>query len=332
MEPVAPILTRVANDDELEAAVGLILCSTALGAQMAQSGDLLRLALAHRRDAGGVRIAVRGRRLISAVMPLASPGRTMLLFVPAGMRDEPGRLATQTLVNEVCEQAVVDGIELVQALLDIHDDASVEGLTDCSFRRLAELLYLQTAVPRTFARPLLPPGLSWRRYSSQTHALFARTVLETYRESLDCPALNGLREINDVLAGHQATGEFDPNLWFVLCDERGGVGTLLLSRVSRAAAVELVYVGLAPEQRGRGLSDVLVRQAMATTSAAGCGRLSLAVDAENLPALKLYWRHGFQALGRKTAMLRDLRAVDVSLAKSAEPASVAPAASGNAGA
>jgi len=37
------------------------------------------------------------------------------------------------------------------------------------------------------------------------------------------------------------------------------------------------------------------------------GRLSLAVDAGNLPALKLYWRHGLQVIGRKQAMLRDLR-------------------------
>ena len=36
-------------------------------------------------------------------------------------------------------------------------------------------------------------------------------------------------------------------------------------------------------------------------------RLTLAVDSRNAPALKLYYRHGMQQIGAKTAMLRDLR-------------------------
>jgi ribosomal protein S18 acetylase RimI-like enzyme len=36
-------------------------------------------------------------------------------------------------------------------------------------------------------------------------------------------------------------------------------------------------------------------------------RLTLAVDSRNVPALKLYYRHGMQQMGTKTAMLRDLR-------------------------
>jgi ribosomal protein S18 acetylase RimI-like enzyme len=52
-----------------------------------------------------------------------------------------------------------------------------------------------------------------------------------------------------------------------------------------------------------------MRRAAAVAHASKHGRLSLAVDAGNLPALKLYWRHGMQVIGRKTALLRDLRAL-----------------------
>lgn len=113
--------------------------------------------------------------------------------------------------------------------------------------------------------------------------------------------------IEDIVAGHRATGEFDRNLWFVLCDGATGAGVLLLTRVPRSDVIELVYLGVVPAYRGRKVGDLLMRHAAAVISASRYTRLSLAVDAANLPAMKLYWRHGLQAIGRKIAMMRDLR-------------------------
>jgi ribosomal protein S18 acetylase RimI-like enzyme len=132
-------------------------------------------------------------------------------------------------------------------------------------------------------------------------------VLATYEKSLDCPALNGLRHIDDILAGHKGTGSFDPRIWFVLCEGEEPIAVLLLNRVGASDLVELVYVGIVPRSRRKGLGDLLIRQALHAAAMIGCTRLSLAVDADNLPALKLYWRHGLQATGRKLALLRDLR-------------------------
>ena len=156
-------------------------------------------------------------------------------------------------------------------------------------------------------------------YSPATHGLFATTIMETYRDSLDCPGLNGLRDIEDVITGHKSSGEFDPNLWFLLCEHGhngnadGGdpgptpVGVLLLSRVSRMETVELVYLGLVPAARGRGLGELLLKHALALVPAAGRSRLTLAVDAINAPAMRLYYRHGLQRVGARTAMMRELR-------------------------
>src|SRR3712207_8951894 len=59
--------------------------------------------------------------------------------------------------------------------------------------------------------------------------LFPYTTL--FRSSLDCPALNGVRDMEDVLAGHKASGEFDPALWFLLSEDvGGGAGTGLVPR------------------------------------------------------------------------------------------------------
>ena len=156
------------------------------------------------------------------------------------------------------------------------------------------------------------PGFGWRIYSPATHAEFARTVTATYEGSLDCPRLNGRRHIEDVLAGHKAAGEFDPALWFLLLAPGDlPAGVLLLSRSTRTDALELVYLGLTKSFRGRGLGDTLVEHALATAARIGSRRLSLAVDSQNAPALRLYHRHGLARLCTRVAMLRDLRDMKV---------------------
>jgi ribosomal protein S18 acetylase RimI-like enzyme len=149
--------------------------------------------------------------------------------------------------------------------------------------------------------------MRWVGYGPDTHALFGRTIAETYQQSLDCPRLNGLRDIEDVLAGHKASGEFDPRLWALLVEGETALGALLLARAVPADTLELVYLGLTPAARGRGLGDGMMRRALASAAADGAGRLSLAVDSDNVPALKLYYRHGMQRVGAKLALMRQLR-------------------------
>ena len=69
----------------------------------------------------------------------------------------------------------------------------------------------------------------------------------------------------------------------------------------------MIYLGLAPAARGQGLGDAMMRQAVAAAVATGTGGLSLAVDARNAPALKLYYRYGMQRVASRIALMRDLR-------------------------
>jgi ribosomal-protein-alanine N-acetyltransferase len=69
----------------------------------------------------------------------------------------------------------------------------------------------------------------------------------------------------------------------------------------------LVYIGLAPMARRKGLGSLLVQQALATAAGDGRQVMTLAVDARNEPALRMYFRHGFSKIGAKRALIRDLR-------------------------
>jgi GNAT superfamily N-acetyltransferase len=207
-------------------------------------------------------------------------------------------------------------VQLAQVLLEPGDDATRRIFESRRFIRMAELIYLHTAIRRPLPPPPLPPGWVWHSYGPKTHQLFADAILASYQQSLDCPGLTGVREIEDIIAGHKASGEFDPAYWTVLCRTRSAnaqgrgaeeaLGVLLLSRLPRGDTVELVYIGLSPEARGLQLGEWLMRHALHSALSMGVLRLSLAVDSINRPALKLYYRFGLSRMGSKIALMRRL--------------------------
>ena len=302
----APVC-RPATREELTAALGVVLGTITDPADDGHVLDFLRFAQRRGINAGGAWLADAGGVMAWAVLPIVSPGRTMLLLMPASAPPHPPTLhAAGDLVDAVCRHFGGREVQLAQVLLDPTDAAAHRLYEGRGFERVAQLIYLQAVPRRKAAPPALPPGMRWVGYTPASHGQFARAIAETYRQSLDCPRLNGLRDIEDVIAGHKASGEFDPRLWAMLCEGERAVGALLLSRASPPETLELVYLGLAPWARGRGLGDVMMRQALAAAAAEGAARLSLAVDSENAPALNLYFRHGMQRIGAKLALMRRL--------------------------
>jgi mycothiol synthase len=297
---------------EVHACLRLILGSHGRGADNAQVLDFLQFAVHRHIALADLWLAERDGRIVWAVLPIVSPGRTMLLLTPTHHPTTPNDPAATQLTDAVCAHFAGRGIRLAQALLEPTDVAARPALEAAGFHAMAGLDYLHAGVRRTYPPPKIADALSWVRYTPETHDLFVDTISGTYQGSLDCPALNGVRDMEDVLAGHKASGEFDPSLWFLLHEATGrgdasALGTVLLSRMTKSEAMELVYLGLSPHARGRGLGDLLVRQALAATAASGVSKLSLAVDSANRPALGLYHRHGFQQVGHKLAMMKMLQ-------------------------
>jgi ribosomal protein S18 acetylase RimI-like enzyme len=171
---------------------------------------------------------------------------------------------------------------------------------------MAELIYLHRTLRRAPAPPPLPANFRIQTYSEETHGAFAAAIPASYQNSLDCPPLNGLRKVQDIIAGHKAAGEFDPQDWFVLSLGDEPVGVLLLSRTLAADGMELVYLGLSPTVRRHGLGDYLMKLAEWRVCQRKLRRLTLAVDSKNEPALRLYYRHGMQRLTSKVALMREL--------------------------
>jgi ribosomal protein S18 acetylase RimI-like enzyme len=300
----APVGYRLATPGEINDGLALILGAGGVPAPARQVQEFLEFCRQRGVDPRGLWVVAIDGKLVWAMLPMVSPGRTALLFTPSS---RPLDIPIIPLIDLACDHLSRQKLHLAQVLLDPADTTGRELYAANGFQEMAELLYLSLPITRSFAAPTLAAGWSWTIYSRHTHGLFAQVILESYRQSLDCPLLNGLRDIDDIIAGHKAAGEFDPGFWFVLSGPQGPVGVLLLCRVPRSDTAELVYLGLVPPARRQGISDRLMQQALWAARQMNLARLTLAVDAQNGPALSLYYRHGMQRFGGKSAMMRDLR-------------------------
>ena len=302
-----PLYRPIAHG-EIDDALRLILATDAKVAGDEQVLDFLNFAMHRGMDLNQIRVAEQEGRIVWAVLPVVSPGRTMLLLSPPRASRPLSDTVAPQLIGHVVEQFAAAGVHLAQVLMDPRDASAIALYQACGFEHLAELIYLHRMI-RTANYPVLPEGMRWTFYSPQSHRRFAQAIGASYVGSLDCPALNGRRDMEDVIAGHKAAGEFDPRLWHLLCAEGHDqpLGVLLLARSARSDAMELVYLGITPAARGQGLGELMMRQALAVAAASGCELLSLAVDARNAPALKLYYRSGMSRVCTRVALLRDLR-------------------------
>ena len=246
-----------------------------------------------------------GKRLIWSCVAIPSPGRSAMLITSYPPRIEADAIAPVFLqIDTTLRQ---QGIRLVQLLLRENDAITTQSAHAAGFESIATLQYMKLDMSRADITPApsdAVTGLHWQPYSKSNHNLFRKVIAASYQGSLDCVALAGRRDIEDVIAGHKAAGEFDERHWWLLSDAQHLLGCILLARLPQQAKMELVYVGVSPDARGRGLGRLLVNKALETTRKSRSNTLTLAVDSTNSPALRLYEAVGFQTCERRAALIR----------------------------
>jgi ribosomal protein S18 acetylase RimI-like enzyme len=126
----------------------------------------------------------------------------------------------------------------------------------------------------------------------------------TYASSLDMPELEGARSLDDIIEGHRAAGRFMPANWQVgqVAGHPEIAVVLLLSDVPDRDVWEVVYLGLTPAARGRGLGRAAIARAL-ELAGQHVSRLELAVDTRNRPATRLYESTGFTPFDRRSVHL-----------------------------
>lgn len=244
-------------------------------------------------------------RLVGATWIQPEPGRTAIAWPPRMADDAASDELAAALLDAALGAVASQPIRLLQALVATDTDADARRLVAAGFEHLADLLYLvSTSGSFPVSRP--PCALTYEAYSAENHQRLARVVLATYAGSRDCPRLDGVRQIDDVLEGYRATGAFDPSRWLLARHAGQDVGCLLLADHAADDQWELVYMGILPEYRGHGWGIEIVRYGQWLTRCAGRQRLVLAVDADNQPAIDVYAAAGFQGWDRRSAFVRTM--------------------------
>ncbi len=238
----------------------------------------------------------------AVAMVIRHPGKTGMLFhsstdVAGGQAD---RLAE--LVGRLTHWTLENGLTLVQSLPDPSARNDIAMLQAAGMRPIARLVYMNGTIQRTGSGSPQGP-LTWRSYEQYSRQELGRTLQSTYEGSLDCPALRGRREIQDVIASHEANGVFCPQTWWLVEHHSQVVGCVLLNDSPKASAAELVYLGVYPAYRGQGFGRCMLRYAAEQSHLRGREVLTLAVDADNHFAMRLYLAEGFQQVGCRLAYM-----------------------------
>lgn len=272
-------------------------------------------------------------RVRQSALVVPQAGRTAMLFLSGvgedarcGGREQQYRDRVAVIRGAIrgTVDAVGDGVHLVQALPAPEEWWAVEAFQGAGMLRLGDLAYLRRplrspagvmgVVGVAGESPAWPEGVEVRPMTSLDDSAARRLLREalerTYIDTLDCPGLCEMRDIDDVIESHRATGEPDPSLWWIVYLNDVPEGCVLLSPCPEQDSVELVYMGLGPGLRGRGLATGLLARAIDRAQRTRLSHVVCAVDEKNEPARALYARLGFSAYAHRIAFVQGTRRVD----------------------
>jgi len=269
--------------------------------------DLSKAFVTVERNRSGAPVAVR-----EVCLPVLGAGGSAMLFISGpDSRREGGPAERVAVIRSACENAGRrHGPLVAQALPEPGEGWAIDALLDAGFTRIGDLAYLRAeisnraAIPHSGGMHLINPQNVER--GSEGRRLLGQALEASYIDTLDCPELCGMRSTDDVIDSHRASGQWDPDLWWVLVENGSPRGCMLLSGTPGLDAIELVYLGLAPEARGRGYGRKLLDLGMNSAALRGYGAMTCAVDLRNTPALRLYEQAGFRPFSRRVALVRRL--------------------------
>jgi ribosomal protein S18 acetylase RimI-like enzyme len=257
-------------------------------------------------DMNGLFQARRGRELVGAAWGQVIPGRIAFCWPASLVPGEPEDTAIhlQSAVDNYLDR---EHVAVVQAVLPVRAVTDAMRLVQAGYHHLADLNYLVCHSDR-FPREKPNSDLDFEPFSPSNEAQLEKLVERTYVDSLDCVGLDGVRPIEDVLAGYRETGRYRPDWWLFVRHGGQDVGCILLADHPAQDQCELMYLGMVPEVRGCGWGGQATRHAQwLIGSSREC--MVLAVDDNNWPAQRIYSVTGFDIWDQRCVYVRSVYGV-----------------------
>jgi ribosomal protein S18 acetylase RimI-like enzyme len=296
-------MVEPARKSELAAAFRMVFRHLPRAERDVRVANALALVAQDELDPRGVMVARADSRLTGAMVCVRLPGAGGLVWPPQALPGPSAATIIDLLVRGALSWLRAGGAKVAHAILAVAENSLAEPLVRNGFRHITRLWYLRhdltsgSSARRGSPDPAAPsddPGLTFETFARCDPKQFARTLQLTYEGTLDCPELNGVRTVEEIIAGHQGQGSHDPNLWWLVRRASMPLGVLLLTEMPEWDALDIAYLGVIPAARGQGLGRILTAQALAAAHETGKSRVTLAVDARNLPAWNMYLALGFE--------------------------------------
>lgn len=251
------------------------------------------------------------------------PGRVAVVWMPQlsadwHLPDDPsGKIepmeddstytrAITAIFDEIERHLKPHRVRMTQILLEDDSNPLIRHtLENCDYQRLAELKYL-IADRQIFPREDPALELKFVPFAQNNPEEFTALVERTYIGTLDCPLLDGVREMEDVFESYRYGSDHDPDIWFRIQHEGKDVGVLILTQYKTAGQMELIYMGVVPEHRGEGFGVLIAKYAQWVARQRGFDQMITAVDQANGPAIKMYAITGYSPWDQRTAYIHIL--------------------------
>ena len=193
------------------------------------------------------------------------------------------------------------GVAMAHAIVGPQDHASTGVFESAGFAKLAMLRTMEWNSSHG-SKTSFVDGLEFVQASEVCDEDFCSVLEDSYIGSLDCPAIHGLRNVEDIIASHRGVDSYDPSLWYLLRLNNNQAGVLFLHQPSDRRYLELDYLGIRPQARRNGVGQAAVAHAVNQAIDRGCNQIKLTVDDANEPAIRLYKKAKFKTLSIRNAL------------------------------
>ncbi len=293
---------RLARPDERGAAVGLVF-----GAPPHAAASLERRAAREGLDLSRTWVLEAGGVLDGASLLVPHPGRTALLLASSARDPAHARRIGELVRTMLGDSDATAGVDLVQSLCSPEESLRTDVFGIGGLRHLATLAYLERAELPSLPDPRSQAGVSVERWNPAERASLEELLAATYVDTLDCPGLAQMRRIGDIVDGHLSACGGDAGHWFIARADGTPIAAALVSVTLTPGTADLVYLGVVPEWRGKGIGAAAMLHALRSAALAGPRAVSLAVDTRNEPAVRLYRSLGFTQVRTREAFVASTR-------------------------
>jgi len=296
-------IVRPAGESELRAALAIVFRHHSEEERQTRVGNALRLLRQREIDPAGVLIAPDENRLLGAMVCVPVPGAGAMIWPPQALVTTDAEKIEDQLLAYAEQWLRGRGVKLAQALLLSREKHLARSLLRNGFRAITSLEYLKHDLQLSRAWQSGNSEIRFVTYAQCNREHFHQALLASYTNTLDCPEVNGVRTIEEIIEGHRAQGLFDSGRWWLAL--RGGepAGVLLLTELPEWGGWDVSYLGVVPTARRNGIGTALARKALFEAHTAGAAQLTLALDVRNVPASQLYRSLGFTSFDKREVYL-----------------------------